>query len=478
MQISVLHISDLHCDPDSPLSNSMLLDSLVRDRERYTVGVTPVEPPDVIIASGDIVQGVRHDVANAEQILSRQYDKALDLLDQIANEFVGGNKERVIIVPGNHDVSDTHFHKTLVPVSPEQSSANQLFQELSNPSSPYRWSWREGTWYKIEDQEGYHNRLAPFVDFYDSFYEGQRSYSPDPHKQLDFFDFPEWEVTVVGFSSCYNNDLLRRQGTINPECIARAGEGLRENTREGWLRFAVWHHNIEGPPHQVDYMDPAVVQVLIDSGFSLAFHGHQHKPQFLDTRFRYGVNRHLTVVSAGTIAGSPAYGFGRTYNIVQLDTETRTGHLHIREMQQDNLEMPIWVPRYIQQDSFNLEFEFDAAPPPSVNPRHNTRLLSNAERLFDEGSFRKAADVLLPIIYSDQLARRILLECLLELEDSEKIIQVFDPPMGPAEAIVLMDSLWEAGEKQHLAEVLEYPIIRDSSDEAVTEIKLKHSARV
>ena len=478
MQISVLHISDLHCDPNSPLSNSVLLDSLVRDRERYTTGDTSVEPPNLIIVSGDIVQGVKHDVANAEQILGRQYDKALGLLNEITDEFVGGNKERVIIVPGNHDVSDTHFHRTLTPVSPEQSAANQLFRDLSNPSSPYRWSWRDLAWYEIVDREAYHNRLTPFVAFYNSFYEGLRTYSSNPDEQLDVFDFPEWEVTVVGFSSCFNNDLLRRQGTINPECIARSGEILRDNARGGWLRFAVWHHNIEGPPDQVDYMDPEVVQVLIDSGFSLAFHGHQHKPQFLDTRFRYGENRHLTVISAGTVAGNPAYSFGRTYNIVQLNTETRTGHLYVREMQQDNLFMPIWIPRQIRQDSSYLEFEFDPAPSSTVNPRHNTRTLSNAERLYEEGNLQEAAATLLPIIDSDRLARRILIEYLLELECYEQITQLFDPPIGPVEAIALMDSLWIEGNKQHLVEVLEYPIIRDSTDEAIIEIRLKYSARL
>jgi hypothetical protein len=54
---------------------------------------------------------------------------------------------------------------------------------------------------------------------------------------------------------------------------------------------------------QFDYMDPGILQNLIDSGFSLGFHGHQHRPQFLDTRFHYGADRRITVISAGTLCG-------------------------------------------------------------------------------------------------------------------------------------------------------------------------------
>src|ERR1700704_2285578 len=93
---------------------------------------------------------------------------------------------------------------------------------------------------------------------------------------------------------------------------------------------------------QFDYMDPGILQNLIDNGFSLGFHGHQHRPQFLDTRFRYGTNRKITVISAGTLCGGPSFPHGRAYNVVELDTDTRTGRLFVREMQNHNLSLPIW----------------------------------------------------------------------------------------------------------------------------------------
>ena len=41
MKISALHISDLHRDPDNPIRNDVLLDSLENDRRHYSAEETP-----------------------------------------------------------------------------------------------------------------------------------------------------------------------------------------------------------------------------------------------------------------------------------------------------------------------------------------------------------------------------------------------------------------------------------------------------
>ena len=352
MKLSALHVSDLHRDPASPLSNSVLLDSLKRDRDRYTSSEdTTIRPPDFIIVSGDIIQGVDHEDSEAESNLQKQYEEACDFLNNLTEHFVGGEKKRVIIVPGNHDVSGYHFRKSLEHVDIVPEAKTELVNELFTPNSLLRWSWQELALYKVADLEMYKQRFAPFNDFYSNFYEGRRSYSIEPREQFDIFEFTDWGFTVAGFCSCYNNDLFNRQGIISSDCIAGASEQLRSIPNRGWLRIAVWHHHIEGPPSQVDYMDPDIVQNLIDGGFSLAFHGHQHKPQFLNTRFRHGSDRRITVIGAGTLCGNAALRFGRSYNLVELDIERRVGRLYVREMQNDNLQMPIWGPRSMRPDS-------------------------------------------------------------------------------------------------------------------------------
>lgn len=481
MTLSVLHISDLHRDAANPIGNQVLLDSLERDRDRYTSMEDPrIEPPTLIIVSGDIVQGVKHGTPDAEGTLRQQYDEALAFLNHLTGRFVGGDKRRVIIVPGNHDVSDDKFRQSLAAIDMAAGTKKALVSELFKPDSPLRWSWEEFALYEIADAEIYRQRLAAFGEFYSEFYEGKRSYSTDPSNQIDVFDFPDLGIAVAGFCSCHNNDLFNRQGAIHPDCIAEAGKQLRHiSLSHEPLRIAVWHHNTEGPPIEVDYMDPDIVQNLIDSGFSLGFHGHQHRPQFLDTRFRHGPDRRITVISAGTLCGGAAFRFGRAYNVVEIDIQNRTGRLHLREMQNDKLHMPIWGGRSLPPNRTSyLDFTFDPPPTPFVRPDRNTILLTKAQGMYDDGEYRPAAEIFSPLAAADPLARRLLLQCLIRLGDGPAIIAAFDPPESAAEAIALINALWNEQDRERLAAVLKYPLIAQSDDGSVIEMRDKYAARL
>ena len=77
----------------------------------------------------------------------------------------------------------------------------------------------------------------------------------------------------------------------------------------GLVAIAVWHHNTEGGPQHTDYLDAEHVQSMIDRGFSLGLHGHQHRPSSLKSHFKFGAGRSMVVVAAGTQAeGSASTG--------------------------------------------------------------------------------------------------------------------------------------------------------------------------
>src|SRR5690606_13586792 len=143
-----------------------------------------------------------------------------------------------------------------------------------------------------------------------------------------------------------------------------------------------------------DYMDPDIVQNLIDAGFSLGFHGHQHRPEYLDTRFRHGVDRSITLISAGTLCGGAAFGHRRAYNLIEIDTASRSGRLFLREMQNDNLHMPIWGARPLPPNRTSYtRFEFPSPPKPFVGTNKNTNMLTKAQDLFDSGQYTEAARI-------------------------------------------------------------------------------------
>ena len=78
--------------------------ALLHDRDRYVGEEPAVTAPDAIIISGDIIQGVRLGDPDAESKISTQYQEAEDLVRQLAEAFVGGQMDKIVIVPGNHDV--------------------------------------------------------------------------------------------------------------------------------------------------------------------------------------------------------------------------------------------------------------------------------------------------------------------------------------------------------------------------------------
>ena len=105
---SILHISDLHRDSKKEVSNKALVLSLEQVRDRYQTESPRIPDPNLTIASGDIIRGVGYDAADAGAELQRQYDRAAEFLAELADRLVGGDRERVVIVPGNHDVSFYH----------------------------------------------------------------------------------------------------------------------------------------------------------------------------------------------------------------------------------------------------------------------------------------------------------------------------------------------------------------------------------
>ena len=480
MNVSILHLSDLHRNQTAPIRNSPLLESLRCDRDRYSTQSPSIRNPDLVIVSGDIIHGVKGDDGEAEANLAKQYAEAKEFLAELANVFLDGNRSKLVIVPGNHDVSAYHLLQSLVDVAIPTSSKKKGFaRELLKPNSDVRWSWEELKFFKIDKPDTYKKRMEAFCNFYNDFYSGLgKTYDLDPEKHYGIFDFPEFDLTIVGFSSCHNNDIFNKQGMINPVCIGNVGKELRKPSFANRIRIATWHHNTEGMPMQFDYMPPELLQSLIDQNFCIGFHGHQHKPQYMNKRFEYGGERKIVVLSAGTLCGGPAFRFSRSYNLVELDTVELRGKLHLREMQNDNLELPIWSMGVVKGNSAktHLEFEFDA--PTEAN--FNTTVLQDLDRaqeLIGEDKLDQAIEILEPLVKADDLARRILLECVVEKEDTDKLARLFDPPQSEQEIIHLVDALW-IEDKKRLGDVLKLPEVKNSSSPAVQDMIKKYSAKI
>ena len=475
MDLSILHISDLHRDSSDFLANTPLLDSLQADRDRYTVSTPRIRPPDVIVVSGDIVYGVPSHDGHASDVLKRQYSEATDFLNRLADSFVNGDKNRIVLVPGNHDVDAQQFRRSLSPLSVAAGRTSEIAEKMFQPHCGVRWSWSELRFFQLAWAD-YNRRFDAFRDFYTAFYEGRRSYSDDPEMQLDVFDIEDIPVTFIAFNSCYHNDPLNRAAAINPVCMATAGAALRIPNRRDRLTVAVWHHSTNGRPLETDYLDSDCIQLMIDRGFVLGLHGHQHRPDSLHTHFKYGADRHMVVVAAGTLCGKSAPNYGRAYNLLELDVTARSARLHIREAANHIHGLPIWCARALPSEPHpHNNFTLDAPlerPPDSPLPA-----LAEAQDAMDAADFAAAVSHLTPLL-PHHLARRLLLECFVQLKDIRQIADTFYPPRGVDESLHLMDALWDLGAKDRLRSLLSLPVLADAQDPSVVEMRDKYAARL
>src|SRR5437763_1334274 len=101
---SILQISDLHRSKGEPFSNDEIISSLVADVGRYPSERPSISKPNAIVVSGDLVQGLRLGDAAYSGGLVEQYEVALDLLERLADTFLDGDRSRLLMIPGNHDV--------------------------------------------------------------------------------------------------------------------------------------------------------------------------------------------------------------------------------------------------------------------------------------------------------------------------------------------------------------------------------------
>jgi hypothetical protein len=131
---------------------------------------------------------------------------------------------------------------------------------------------------------------------------------------------------IAALSSCCNNDLFNRAGRIHPDCVAAATRAVAAHVKRGQVALATWHHNLAGGPNDSDYVDADVLQSLIDGGFVIGLHGHQHRPQFLEHQFTADGKRGIAVISAGTLCGGPhtlPSGRMAAYSHIELAAERK-----------------------------------------------------------------------------------------------------------------------------------------------------------
>ncbi len=466
-----MHISDLHRDSESRITTTALLSSLSRDLERYSTS-EGLPRPDLAVVSGDIVYGVGDSEPNALQRLSEQYDEAFNTLVGLADRFFDGDRERIILVPGNHDISMPHVKQAMstVDIPSDPQKKRLIAKQLSEPGTFYRFNLGEFTLLKIDNIEIYNKRLEPYAEFYRKFYNGKRTFPLEPEKQYSIHDFPSLGVCIVGLSSCHENDLYNRTGQINVDALTRAMDEVKPQVSRGQLLISAWHHSTQGGPKDNDYIDQEFIRHLLNSNCTLGLHGHQHHPQLLEHRSSADNERKISIISAGTLCGGPRSlppGRMRGYNLVVLDQKSCNGTVHIRGMSNGDFTLPIWEKGYLAEfGGSSMTFEFTKNKMKQVSP---FELAEKADGLIRSGKYKEAYDIVSQEL-ADPWLRKIALDALIGLKDWNQIISLISLPTSDEDFIILCEAYIETKNWESLKALIVLDKYRDNGNLAIRQM--------
>ncbi len=310
-----------------------------------------------------------------------------------------------------------------------------------------------------------------FRDFYQKFYNNERSYSLSPNDQYDLFDFPDLGISIIGFNSCFHNDHLNRAGSINPNCIAKVGLKLRELKKQSRLILATWHHNTKGGPYDQDYMDDSFLNYLIAHDVKICFHGHQHRQEILREENNIIDGKMMLVLSAGSLCAGPTElpaGYNRQYNLLEMnriDADKIQLKLNSRiKTPESSFDNPVWDKGLFSSTA--TEFMVEITHPKPIIPN-----LGKAEKLIGIKDHSAAVIILKQHDLSDPLVRKLLLECYDNLEEYTLIISDFSEPQSNDEAILLMNSCVEVADKTTIEQVIKNKLIVESTDASIVHLR-------
>ncbi len=373
--VRILHISDIHRAPKAPISNTFLLGNLLDDI-RYTYdkdnaqigpGEPKLGPPDLIVVSGDLTQ-------HADEI---EFKVALSFLEGLL-PLVNGDRRRIVLVPGNHDVNWEIAARSYTPATKEDSGEQATSTIPFNPSVKRA---PDGSyWHKNETT--YTDRFKPFKTFFEVFYQGTYQYSSVRDEMFTVYDLVDpLGLVAVGFNSCDEIDAyplddgwssLDRRAFINTDAIFKARQSLDFHADQAeLLRIAVFHHNIRAVNYMEDFLDPKYLSLLKRQGFELCLHGHVHTASH--DLFDATQAESLPVVGAGSLAAPyhdrpPASPIG--YNLMVIDRRSGGIWVHTRRHDENNL---VWAADYQWSGKpyFVVRPQIqEAAPPPTPGVIH------------------------------------------------------------------------------------------------------------
>ncbi|HEY0640616.1 MAG TPA: pentapeptide repeat-containing protein [Pseudonocardiaceae bacterium] len=197
--------------------------------------------PDVAIVSGDL----------AEWALPSEFRQVQEFLRRLAAEL-GLPHERVVIVPGNHDISRSACQAYFLDCQAEESE----------PRQPFWPKWKN------------------YVALFEEFYADCPGVEFTPTRPWTFYAYPELRLAVAGLNSTMaeSHRDSDHYGWLGEEQLGDAEDWLRPLGERGFTRVAVVHHNVlrKAVEDDENLRDADDLARVLGPHLDLVLHGHTH----------------------------------------------------------------------------------------------------------------------------------------------------------------------------------------------------------
>jgi len=476
--VTLLHISDLHRSPVAPTPNSFLLSCLLLDIQRHQNDDPVIPKCDGIVVTGDLVEGVSLEDREPEKTMKEQYLEAKDFLVSLCDRLLDGNRARIFIAPGNHDVNWPMSYRAMSRLTSKPQ--RDIRRALSDRDTPIRWSWGEYRPYVIKDPHTYGRRLELYKEFFDDFYRGLgHTFSLDPSKQTVNFVLPESQIVLTSFCSLYGNDCFNRRGRISQDAIAVNDLELRSKGMAPTLKIAIWHHSPATSSYQEDCLDSFdTLPLLMDRGYVIGLHGHQHHSSV--TTFSDAINpgQYMPLVGCGSLCAGPydiPPGYRRHYNVIEIDENTFNLRVHAREWFNNQIWIAAKLPEWNWESWIDLKLPLlEFATQEAAKTAESSRLMANvgnAERAVKSKDFRRAIALLKSESSEIPLVRKLLLLSYREEGEWQEIIGLIGDPTNEDEVVSLFDAYVQLKRLNEINELLKRASARGLSPLFIAELR-------
>ncbi len=243
MAVTWLHVSDFHLSDKGPYNQEVILNALVSSVKRFG---TEGHKPDLIFATGDIAQnGKAQEYACATEFFNALLDAA------------GLEKERLFIVPGNHDV-DRQMRKGLFrTIEPNDDPDDYFDLKTSLPHLT--------------------QKLQAFSVWYNEYFKGIRAFPTDTTcSQVIVIPIRKTRIAVLPLNSALFciDDNDHDKLFIGRRCLDSAVKQLQSQV-EADLKIALLHH----PLDWLSSIERANIKTTLGAAVDLVLQGHYHETE-------------------------------------------------------------------------------------------------------------------------------------------------------------------------------------------------------